>query len=128
MGGIYGVQTLADILLVSVFLGGGAAWLTGRAIAQTWRPLWHAAGYIALLGCAVRYIHFALFQGELLSLPAYLADTAFLLIVGGIAWRVAYIGQMVRQYPWLYERTSPFTYQPRTGNPGNDGNTGAVSG
>ena len=128
MGGIYGVQTLADILLVSVFLGGGAAWLTGRAIAQTWRPLWHAAGYIALLGCAVRYIHFALFQGELLSLPAYLLDTAFLLIVGGLAWRIALTAQMVRQYPWLYERTSLFTFRPRAGNAGGDGKTDAVSG
>ena len=37
---------------------------------------------------------------------------------------MALIGQMVRQYPWLYERTSPFTYQPRAGNAGNDGKHG----
>ncbi len=28
-------------LLVTVVLGGGAAWLAGRAIAATWRPWWH---------------------------------------------------------------------------------------
>ena len=28
-------------VLVSILMGGGAAYLSGRAIAATWRPLWH---------------------------------------------------------------------------------------
>lgn len=128
MSGIYGSESLAQVVLVTVLIGGGAAWLTGRAIAQTWRPLWHAAGYVALLGAAVRFVHFALLQGELLSLRAYLADTIFLLIVGGLAWRIALCAQMVRQYPWLYERTSPFTFRLRPEAAGGNGKTGTFSG
>ena len=55
-------------LLVSVCMGGGAAWLAGRAIAATWRPWWHIALYMALLSIAVRFLHFALFESKFLSL------------------------------------------------------------
>ena len=50
-------------------IGGGAAWLAGRAIAQTWRPFWQVVVYMLLLGAAVRFVHFALFEADLLSLP-----------------------------------------------------------
>ena len=60
-GIIYEEDYIGLFLLVSVFMGGGAAWLAGRAIASTWRPWWHVAGYILILGLAVRFIHFALF-------------------------------------------------------------------
>ena len=58
-------KILSNVVLVTVAirrLGG----VDGRtdAIAQTWRPLWHIAAYMALLGAAVRFIHFALFDGE----------------------------------------------------------------
>ena len=56
-------------------MGGGAAWLAGRAIAATWRPWWHVAVYMLVLGVAVRFIHFALFDGTLLSPHYYLVDT-----------------------------------------------------
>jgi hypothetical protein len=42
-------------LLVTVILGGGAAWLSGRAIAQTWRPWWQGMLYMFILGGAVRF-------------------------------------------------------------------------
>jgi hypothetical protein len=34
-------NSLGVFLLVSVLMGGGAAWLAGRALAATWRPWWH---------------------------------------------------------------------------------------
>jgi hypothetical protein len=110
----YEGESLAQILMISGIIGGGAAWLTGRAIAQTWRPLWHAIGYLMLLGFAVRFAHFALGSGTLVSLPSYLCDTLFLCIVGAIGWRVTRTTQMVTQYPWLYERTGPLTWRVRT--------------
>ena len=33
-------------LLLTVILGGGAAFLTGRAIAAAWRPWWHVLGFM----------------------------------------------------------------------------------
>ena len=80
---------------------------TGRAIAGAWRPPWHVALAALLLGAAARFIHFALFHGELLSLPSYACDTLILFIVGLLAWRATRASQMVRQYPWLYARAGP---------------------
>src|SRR5258707_3931118 len=65
-------QSLGVFLLVSVCMGGGAAWLAGRAIAATWRPWWHIALYMVLLGLAVRFLHYALFDSKFLSLHHYL--------------------------------------------------------
>jgi hypothetical protein len=101
------------LVLVGVVLWGGAAWLAGRAIARTWRPLWHVVASMLLLGTVVRFLHFALFEGELTSLLSYVEDTAFLIAVGALSWRVTRTSQMVRQYCWLYERTSPVTWRRR---------------
>jgi hypothetical protein len=88
-------------LLVTVVLGGGAAWQTGRAIAQTWRPWWQGMLYMFILGAAVRFIHFALFDGTLLSLPAYGLDTAVAIGCAGLSFRLTRIRQMARQYGFL---------------------------
>lgn len=110
---LYAHETPLQILLVTGLIGGGAAWLTGRAIALTWRPTWHVVAYLVLLGAAVRFVHFALFQASLLSIASYAADTLFLLAVGGVAWRVTRARQMVTQYDWLYERAGPFNWRER---------------
>ncbi len=88
-------------LLVTVVLGGGAAWQAGRAIAQTWRPWWQAVLYMFILGAAVRFIHFALFDGTLLSLPAYALDTAVAMGCAALGFRTARARQMARQYGFL---------------------------
>jgi hypothetical protein len=111
---IYGSESLLQVVLITGVIGGGAAWLAGRAIAHTWRPFWHVLGYMALLGAAVRFIHFALFEADLLAPLAYAADTAFLLAVGCLAWRVTRTTQMVTQYAWLYERSGPVTWRERS--------------
>ncbi len=111
---IYESESLLQVVLITGLIGGGAAWLAGRAIAHTWRPFWHVIGYMALLGCAVRFVHFALFDADLIAPLSYAADTGFLLCVGCLGWRITRTTQMVTQYSWLYERTSPFTWRPRT--------------
>jgi hypothetical protein len=88
-------------LLVTVALGGGAAWQAGRAIAQTWRPWWQAVLYMFILGAAVRFIHFALFDGALLSLPEYGLDTAFAIGCAALGFRTARARQMAHQYGFL---------------------------
>jgi len=113
MDGLYANETPLPILFVTVFLGGGAAWLAGRAIAQTWRPMWHVVVYMALLGAAVRFIHFALFGADLLTAPSYTVDTLFLILVGCLGWRVTRTTQMVTQYYWLNERAGPFSWRTR---------------
>jgi hypothetical protein len=109
----YGGESLTQILIITGLLGGGAAWLAGRAIALTWRPFWHVIGYMLLLGFAVRFAHFALGSGTLVSLPSYLTDTLFLCAVGALGWRATRARQMVSQYPWLYQRAGLLTWRPR---------------
>ena len=54
-------SSLGDFLLVTVALGGGAAYMAGRAVALTWRPLMTVVVYAIALTFGVRFIHYALF-------------------------------------------------------------------
>ena len=111
---LYALESPLQVILVTGVLGGGAAFLAGRAIAQTWRPFWNVLLYMAMLGAAVRFVHFALFEGTLLSPASYLADTLYLIIMGSLAWRMTRAAQMATQYYWLYERMSLLTWRSRS--------------
>jgi len=100
---LYEEDSFGVFLLVTVILGGGAGWLTGRAIAATWRPWWQTIVYGFILGLAVRFIHFSLFQGTLLSPYYYLVDSAVCIAFGFLGFRTARAAQMVTQYRWLNE-------------------------
>ena len=113
MDDLYASEAPLQVLLVTGLIGGGAACLAGRAIAQTWRPFWHVVAYMALLGAAVRFVHFALFEATLLSPRSYAVDTLYLLVLGALAWRATRAAQMATQYYWLYERTGPLTWRER---------------
>ncbi len=93
---------------VTVFIAGGASFMMGQSLAATWRPVWQVLIYGILLGLADRFIIFALFEGELLSFWGFMLDSATLLIIGLIAYRVTQVHKMVSQYPWLYQRKSLF--------------------
>lgn len=101
---LYEEESFGVFLLVTICLGGGAAWLSGRAIAATWRPWWHVAGYMLILALVVRFMHFALFEGTLLSLHYYLVDALVCMIVGFLGFRATRAGQMVTQYSWIFGR------------------------
>jgi hypothetical protein len=113
MDELYASESLLQIVLVTGVLGGGAAFLAGRAIAQTWRPFWHLLIYMAMLGAGVRFVHFALFEATLLSPASYLTDTLYLVVIGALAWRMTRAAQMATQYYWLYEQTGPLTWRER---------------
>jgi uncharacterized membrane protein len=98
---LYENGELGSFLLVTVVLGGGAAWLAGRAIAQTWRPWWSIIAYMLILALAVRFIHFALFDGTLLSPHYYAVDAAIVILVAGLGFHTTRRQQMARQYGFL---------------------------
>jgi ribosomal protein L37E len=111
---LYEESSLGVFLLVSVVLGGGAAALSGRAIAQTWRPWWQIVAYMLILGGAVRFIHFALFGGTLVSLHYYAVDSAVCMACGFLGFRAARSAQMVRQYRWINEPNGPMRWRRKT--------------
>jgi hypothetical protein len=100
-------------VLVTCLMGGWAAWMTGRAMAVTWQPYPLLAVYLLLLAGAVRFIHYALFEGTLLSLHYYLVDAAVVVLIGSLGFRYTRARQMTTQYRWLYERTGPLTWRER---------------
>ena len=100
-GLFYEEDSLNVFLLVSVVLGGGAAALAGRAVALTWRPWWQVVVYMLMLGAAVRFIHFALFGGTLLSEYYYAVDSAIAIAFALLGFRFARARQMAQQYGFL---------------------------
>ncbi|MEM7192075.1 MAG: DUF6867 family protein [Pseudomonadota bacterium] len=104
---------LRVFLILTVLIGGGAAFLAGQGLARAWRPVWRLAFYMALLAAAVRFFNYALFDGTLLSPYYYAVAYAVLLAAGLLGYRMMRTTQMVRQYRWLYERTSPVTWKSK---------------
>jgi hypothetical protein len=112
-GILYEEPSIWQFFFVTCLLGGGAAWMTGRACAQTWRSYVSLVLYLLLLGIAVRFIHHALFNGTMFSAQYYIVDTVVLLIIGSLGFRYTRTNQMVTQYNWLYERSSPLGWKPK---------------
>lgn len=119
--------SLPVFIFVTVFLGGGAAFLMGNAIAETWRPWWQNVVYGALLAFAAQFITFGLFSGAFVveslvssegapfgqALLDYLVNAVIIIGIALVAYRLTLSQKMVRQYPWLYERVGPFGWRPK---------------
>lgn len=93
--------TVWEFLLVTVVLAGGAAYMTGRAVAGSWLGRWHLIGYMVLLAAATRFIHFALFSGSLISPYYYVVDLIVLVAIATLGFRITRSRQMARQYGFL---------------------------
>jgi hypothetical protein len=111
------IHTISVFLFLTVFLGGGAALLTGRNFAGNWRPVSSIVLAGAGIALGVRFLHFALYWETLLTLPGYLADAVVVIGLGLLGYRWRRAQQMASQYYWLYERTGPLTWRERTSSP-----------
>ena len=106
--------TTLDVWIgITLVLTGGASYMTGQAIARTWRPLWQVLAYSLLLAIVSRFFVYALFDGYMLLVSGYLIDLAVLLAIGLFAFRINRVKMMVNQYPWLYTRSGLFGYRTR---------------
>ncbi len=94
-------------LLVTVIMGGSTAYVAGKAIAETWRPAWHALAYALVIALAVRFIHFALFEEVLLSLRNYVIDSAILVAAAIVGYLLTRRRQMLSQYSILKRDRQP---------------------
>lgn len=102
-------------LLLTVIIFGGAAFLMGQAIAETWRPAWQNVAYGLLLAAGNRFLDGALFKGEWLDLGQYVLDAAVIIGIALFAHRVTLARKMVTQYPWLYEPAGLLSWRDRAG-------------
>lgn len=88
-------------LLVTVVMGGLAAYATGSAIASTWRPRWQVVVYGLLIAAAARFIHFALFHEPFIAPRSYVVDLVVLIAAAFAGFRITRQRQMREQYDWL---------------------------
>jgi len=99
---------------LTLVLFGGASWMMGQALALTWRSVGQLVPYAGLLAATDRFLDFALFGGPLLAAGAFLMAWIVLVAIAVAGFRATRAGQMAAQYPWLFERSGPFSWRTRT--------------
>ena len=116
-----------SIGLLTFLMFGGGGFLMGQALAETWRPWWQLIPYGLLLGVGNQFLGFALFKGPFIvdslvsngSAPLseaildYLIETAVIIAFSVLAFRLTRVRKLVAQYPWLYERSGPFSWKEK---------------
>jgi hypothetical protein len=102
------IPSVWTFLVLTCLLGGAAAFATGRAIALTWRPFWQALAYMTPLTASVRFLHYALFEEDILAIRPALLALVTLTAVAALAFRTVQARQMARQYPFAYSAAGPF--------------------
>jgi hypothetical protein len=96
-------------LLVTIIMGGLAAYATGSAIAATWRPRWQLVAYGFLIAGAVRFIHHALFHEPFIAPRSYVVDLVVLIAAAAFGFQITRRRQMREQYDWLAPGTAEQT-------------------
>ena len=107
--------TAWEFVFVTVILAGGAAFLTGRAVARSWQGEVTLIIYMVLLAAATRFIHFALFSGSLLSPYYYFVDFIVISAIAFLGKRLTRAGQMATQYNFEYERRGSLGWTKKEG-------------
>ena len=102
--------TAWEFVFVTICLAGGAAYLTGRAVARSWQGWLKLFGYMLLLAAATRFIHFALFSGTLLSVYYYVIDLIVITAIAFLGMRITRARQMATQYSFEYERSGTLNW------------------
>lgn len=104
-------SSLAVFIGMTLLLVGAAAFMSGRAIADQWRPFWYVVPAAFGLALADRFLTYALFEGPLLHLPGFLIQFVILVLYAALGWRLTRVAKLCRQYPWRYERAGPCSYR-----------------
>lgn len=106
-------DTFFNVALFNLVLIGPASIAAGHAVALTWRPWPQVVLYTALLSATLRFLDYALGGGELWSVAGFLLGWAVQFAIAAFAYRLTRARQMVRQYPWLYQRKGLLGWEER---------------
>ena len=112
-GILYEEPSLLYFLIITIVMGGWTAWRTGKSCAEGWKSYSTVVIYTLLLGVAIRFIHHALFNGNMLAFQYYVVDTVVLLLFATAGFRYYRTKQMTNNYYWLYEKASPFSWKAK---------------
>jgi hypothetical protein len=108
------LQGWIQFIVFTVILGGGAAYLAGRALAIGWRPVGLLVFYMVLFTIGLRFLDYALFQSNMFSPLYFITHGLVVLALALLGYRLTRVSQMVTQYPWLYERSGLLTWKDRS--------------
>src|SRR5919106_5400361 len=100
---------------LTVILTGGAPFRPGGALADGWKPPLQVVFACFGLALADRFLVYALFEGDLLSLSGFVIDFVVITAMALVAHRLTVVHKMVAQYPWRYERESLWTWREKSG-------------
>jgi branched-chain amino acid transport system ATP-binding protein len=106
-------SSLVAFAIITGGIIGFAAYMTGQALAATWRPYWQLVAYCVLLAGAARFLVYALADGALLSPGGYVLGLMLIIGIASFAFRLTRARRMVAQYPWLYDRQGLFGWRRR---------------
>ena len=102
---------LIQFFLMTFILFGWCSYQLGKAMANTWQSISLMIFYVFFLTLFDRFLLFALFEQELLSLIMFFIDFTTLSLISLISYRIAKISYMVNQYPWKYQKIGFFSYK-----------------
>jgi hypothetical protein len=102
-----------QFVVLTLILGGGAAFLAGRALAAGWQSLGLLAFYMVLFTCGLRFLDYALFESNLLSLKYFITHGLIVMAMAFLGYRLKRVSQMITQYPWLYEKSGSFGWRSK---------------
>ena len=107
--------SLGVFIGLTLIITGGAAIMTGRALADGWKSPWVVVLACLGLGIANRFLIYALFEGPLLHLVGFVVNYAVITALALAAYRLTVVRKMVSQYPWRYEQVSLWSYREKAG-------------
>lgn len=109
MGGLLWLDSPSapwSFIIVVVVFGGAAAFATGRALAQTWRPLWQAFAYAALLAFTAGFLQYVLFGDAAISADRIIA--AFAAMPGAPGAALVELGRALVHFAVIFITLSLF--------------------
>ncbi len=101
---------LLHFVLLTLLLGGAGGIASGRAIAGQWKNLLILPAYMVLLSAFVRFLHYALFGEDLLSIAGYVVALVIALLAAAYGYRSRRADQMATQYSWIYAKAGPLAW------------------
>ena len=102
---------LFEFILMTLILFGWCSYQLGKAMANSWKSVLLMIFYVLLLTVFDRFLLFALFEQDLLSIIMFLIDFIVLSLISLISYRLTKINYMVNQYPWKYQKTGFFSFK-----------------
>ena len=99
-------------LLLTVVLGGMGALASGRAIAAGWKSFAIVPFYMIAFAAFLRFLNYALFDGELLSVSGYVVAFTLTILAAGYGYRSCRVEQVTRQYSWIFKKAGPLGWKP----------------